>query len=120
MILTRDQILNASDIGIEKVSVPEWGGEIYVKAMSLGDRNKCSLCLFDTDEKGEQIAKKDVDYNTVMLAFTLCDKKGKLIFSEEDIEAISNKSTKATDRCLEVAKRLNNFTEEEVDNAEKK
>jgi len=37
--LTKEQILGASDIEIEKVDVSEWGGFVYVKGMTAKQRD---------------------------------------------------------------------------------
>ena len=43
--LSRDQILKAADLKVEKVDVPEWGGAIYLKVMSVGERDSYELSL---------------------------------------------------------------------------
>ena len=37
--LTKDQILAADDLGVLKLTVPEWGGDVYIRVMSVGERD---------------------------------------------------------------------------------
>ena len=38
-LLSRDEILAASDLTKELVEVPEWGGSVYVRAMTGTERD---------------------------------------------------------------------------------
>ena len=39
-LLSRDDILNADDLTIETVAVPEWGGEVNVKTLTGAEKDK--------------------------------------------------------------------------------
>jgi hypothetical protein len=39
MTLTAQEILAADDLGLKKVHVKEWGGDIYIRVMSVGERD---------------------------------------------------------------------------------
>ena len=53
-VLSKAQILSAEDLGRELVEVPEWGGAVYVQAMSgLGrDAYESSILEINEDSKG--------------------------------------------------------------------
>ena len=38
--LTRDDVLKADDLLTQEIEVPQWGGTIIIKALSLGAKNK--------------------------------------------------------------------------------
>ena len=38
-VLTREQILAANDLGTDVVHVPEWGGDLQVRGLTLGEVN---------------------------------------------------------------------------------
>ena len=40
MALTADQILAADDMGLKEVNVPEWGGSVYIRVMTVGERDE--------------------------------------------------------------------------------
>lgn len=103
--LTRDQILRAIDLHIEAVLVPEWGGTVYVRNLNGKGRDAF---------EGSRIRIKDnnkvemVHDNTRarLLALTVCDETGTLLFTEDDIAALGDKNASTLDRLFEVAQRL--------------
>ena len=112
--LTREQILGASDLRIEAVAVPEWGGLVYVRSLSGKGRDAF---------EGSRIRIKDnnkvemVHDNTRarLLALTVCDERGTRVFSEEDIAALGEKDAAAVDRVFQVAQRLSALRPEDLD-----
>ena len=50
-LLTRDTMLSASDIEIELVEVPEWGGHVFVKGMSGTERDQFEASI--TEQRGK-------------------------------------------------------------------
>lgn len=108
MALTAEQILAADDLGLKKVSVPEWGGDVYIRVMSVGER--------DTYER-MWIGKRDSgidNFRTQYLARVLCDDKGKLLFSRDQIDALAAKSGAVMGTLFDVAMKHNKMTEEDV------
>ena len=104
MGLTRDQILGAVDLHIEAVSVPEWGGTLYVRNLTGKGRDAF---------EGSRIKIKDNKVEMVhdntrarLLALTVCDESGALLFSAEDIEALGEKNASTLDTLFDVAQRL--------------
>lgn len=109
-ILTRKQILQADDIKIETVPVPEWDGEVIVRTMTGTDRDIWDNLLFAE-------GKEDFLDNTRarLCACTIIDANDKLIFSEDDIIELGKKSSLALNRVFDVAKRLNGLGSEEIE-----
>jgi hypothetical protein len=107
-LLTREQILGAADLKKERVEVPEWGGEVYVRTMTGAEREAFEVRAVDTKAK----------VIPTLLALTLCDAEGSLIFTPDDIDAINGKSVAALMRLQAVAVRINRIEAEAVDRAE--
>jgi hypothetical protein len=111
-LLTRDQILEADDLPREVVEVPEWGGEVYVAAMTGADRDR-----FDESIQGrggdDRVSMEN--YRARLLARCLVGEDGKRLFSEQDVEALGRKSSAALGRLFSVAIRLNRLRKEDVD-----
>jgi hypothetical protein len=112
-MLTREQIIRNSDSGIVKnrVTVPEWGGDVYIKTMTAGERGEF-----------EAIVSKDENRSVVrqvLLALTICDEIGNLIFAISDINELSKKSVSAIDRLFDVANKINKITTQEQVEVEK-
>jgi len=108
--MDRAQILAASDFEMELVSVPEWGGDVYVRTFSASDRDR-----FESD----YLASKTENIRAKLAVMTVCDEERNLLFTQDDIPALGAKSAKALDRIFEVAIRLNGIGKEDIEAAEK-
>lgn len=96
MFLNREKIATARDIPQETVSVPEWGGDIVVRGMTLAARNEL------VRGKGEDAAN-----NAVMLAHCLIGEDGLPIIAPEEAAAFfGSRSPQVIDRLVGVALRL--------------
>lgn len=102
-LLTKEQILAASDVKTEEVDVPEWGGTVRVAVMSGTARDQYESSLVNAE--GKFIAMENLRARFVSAC--LVDADNKLLFSSDDILALGKKSADALDRCFNVASRLN-------------
>jgi len=108
-ILTADSILSADDLPKELVEVPEWGGEVYVRCLTAGERDDWEASVVSLEKNGK--TKTDMkNLRAKLVARTVCDKSGKRVFNDSQIEALSNKSAAALDRIYTVAARLSKIT----------
>lgn len=112
-ILTRDAILSSQDLKKELVSVPEWGGDVWVRAMTGGERDKFEASV--VEQRGKKQIFHTQDIRAKLVALTVCDEDGQLLFSQPDVKALSEKSASALQRIYEVAARLSGITEEAVE-----
>lgn len=109
MALTADQILAADDAGLKKVSVPEWGGDVYIRVMSVGERDEYERMWIGKKETGFE------NFRTQYLARVLCDEKGTLLFTREQVGKLAAKSGKVMSRLFDVATAHNVMNEEAVE-----
>jgi hypothetical protein len=110
---SRDAILGAKDTIIEFCPTPEWPCDVYVKSLNGSQRDSFEASLVKTNGKG----RRSVSYNDVrakLVVKTACDKDGKLLFSDRDIDQLTLKSASALQRVFEVAQRLSGITESDV------
>lgn len=85
MPLDRKQILDANDLNLLEVNVPEWGGSVYIRVMTVGER--------DAYER-EWIGKRDTgvdNFRTKFLQRVLCDQAGELLFTPDDLTSLAKK-----------------------------
>ena len=108
MALTADQILAADDLGLKEVKVPEWGGSVYIRVMSVGERDEYERMWIGKRETGVE------NFRTQYLARVLCDEKGKLLFTREQTADLASKSGAVMGRLFDVAMKHNAMTEEDV------
>lgn len=111
--LTAADILSAKDLEREKVEVPEWGGFVFISAMSGTARDAFEAsCMTIKDGKGEQNLE---NIRAKMVAATAADEAGDLLFSTAQVEELGKKSGAVLDRLFAVAQRVNGITDAEVD-----
>ena len=109
MALSAEQILAADDLGLLKVIVKEWGGEVFVRVMSVGERDSYERMWIGRKETGVE------NFRTEYLARVLCDETGTLLFTREQIEALSKKSGAVMGKLFDKALKHNNMTEADVE-----
>ncbi len=106
MALNKTAILAAGDIRLDKVAVPEWGGDVYLKTISGIDR--------DQFEEGYS-EQKMKNFRARFLVLTLCDEKGDRLFTDAEVAELAKKSSLVLNRLFEKAWGFNAFTNEAVD-----
>ena len=112
-VLTRDDILEAKDIKIELVPTPGWGGEVYVKGLNGAERDKFEGSLVIMRGKDKQMNMANI--RAKLASMSICDEKGKRLFNENDVQALSQKSAAELQRVFAVAQRLSGISDEDVE-----
>jgi hypothetical protein len=110
LLLSKSQILAARDHQVEKVDVPEWGGFVFVRVMTAGERDQFER-KFTQDRYG--------NIRAYVAAATVCDDEGNLLFEKADIDVLATKSGAAVDRLFDVALRINKLRKKDIDELEK-
>lgn len=112
-VLNAEAILAAADLAPVWVDVPEWGGGVYVRAMSGVERD-----AFDAElaEGGPDAVLTNI--RARLVARCASDAEGARVFQDSDIPALGEKSGAALDRVFTVAQRLNRLTEASIASAE--
>lgn len=106
-MLTKDQILNASDLEVSEVQVPEWGGSVYVRVLSIDDARDL-----------QQTLTANGDDPIELFILVTCDENGTLLFTRDEAQALRKRSFKAINRIIAAANKVNGFTAKAVDTAE--
>lgn len=109
MSLTADEILAASDASLLKIRVKEWGGEVFVRVMSVKERDAYERLWIGKRETGVD------NFRAEYLARVLCDESGKLLFSRDQIDALSEKSGAVMGKLFDKALKHNNMTDADVE-----
>lgn len=115
--LTRKAVLDADDLKIEPVEVPEWSGQLHVKTLTAAERAEWLSGAIDAGGDDEDTAVPDMRPRLVVYA--ACDKDGKPLFTVADVEALGAKNGVALDRVFAAAAELNRVGAEAVEDAEK-
>jgi hypothetical protein len=113
MALTAEQIIAADDTGLLEVPVPEWGGSVFIRVMSVGERDAYERMWIGKKESGVD------NFRTEYLARVLCDEKGNLLFPKEKIAALASKSGAVMGRLFDAAMKHNYMQEDAVEQSGK-
>ncbi|RKZ99312.1 MAG: hypothetical protein DRQ47_11270 [Gammaproteobacteria bacterium] len=109
-MLTKDEILNAQDTETQTIKVKEWGGEVTIAVMSGFARDK-----FEASIVGKNGTSNMSNIRSKLVASSIVDEKGDLMFTDADIIKLGKKSSIALDRIFTAAQSLNKITDDDVD-----
>ena len=108
--LTAEQILAANDQGLlGPIAVPEWGGDVFVRVMSVGERDSYERLWIGKKDSGIE------NFRSEYLARCLCDEKGALIFTRTEVALLASRSGAVVGRLFDQALKHNNMTEADVE-----
>ena len=106
MALNKAKILAAEDVKLDKVNVPEWGGDVFIKTLSGTERD-----AFEDAYSQDKMRQFRVRF----LVLTLCDEKGERLFTDKEVDELGRKSALVIARLFEKAWSLNALRSEDVD-----
>ena len=116
-LLKREEILGAGDLPTETVAVPEWGGEVIVKTMMAAERDAWEAA--NVKGRGKSARLEMVNIRARLVAATVVDEAGALLFKPGDVEALGAKSGAAMDRVFAAAMKLNGLSDRDLEELEK-
>lgn len=112
-LLTRTAILEAQDLTTEDVPVPEWGGEVRIRALTGAERDRIESAFLG---KGGQFdGKALVNFRAKLVASCAVDEAGQPLFGTADVVALGGKSAAALERVSAAAQRLSGLTDGDVE-----
>ena len=111
-MLKRDEILSKKELRREKVSIPEWGGDVFVSEMSAESRDEWEQAIVTRDKN------KNLQNPRAKLAVaTIVDENGERIFTDDDINKVGKLSASVLDRICLVAQKLNKLMDRDLEDA---
>lgn len=111
MLLKREHVLNVQDIKTQDVEVEEWGGAVRVRQMTLAERG--------------EFARRGADSNSLtttgawLLSILCVDEKGARMFTDDDVEALQSRNSRAVDKVVDAILQINGLDQKKVDAAVK-
>jgi len=115
-VLKKGGILDADDTDVCAVNVPEWGGAVYVRVLSGGERDAFEASL--RDPRTGKNTRLD-NFRARFASLVLANEDGSRMFDDRDASELSRKSAKALDRILEAGLATNGMDDASVEDAEK-
>jgi hypothetical protein len=123
--LNKKSLFEKQVIKMEKIIVNEEGDYVFVKEMSAKERAwyESQIIHYGTDDNGKMKVTQTMDrYKTKLAISTICDSKGVLLFTMDDMDLIETLNGNLIQEVIEVASRLNKMDEKaletEVKNSE--
>lgn len=107
--LTKDQILAAEDKGLLRLPVPEWGGDVFIRVMTCGERD-----AYENEWQRKKETGVD-DFRTKFLVRCLVDENGKHLFDNADVQRLSQKSAKVMNRVWMAAMEHNSLSDQSIE-----
>lgn len=117
MSLTVEQILAAKDRPVEEVSVPEWGGSVYVRRLSAFEAIDHVVALRAIT--GETPGEKARGGLVASLATFLCDENGNSICTIEQAQELARKASGPVNRIITAGHKLNATDDRDVEESAK-
>lgn len=117
-MLSIADILKADDLPPRLVSVPEWGGQVYVATLRADERDELEEMIVGRQKECGLIGTR-----ALYVAFCLCDETGKRLFADEKlnsaVQAIGRKAAPGVQRLFNVISEMNAITKEDIEELEK-
>ena len=102
MALSRDDILGLSDIQTKEIEVPVWDSTVYIRQLTRGQQDEFMRRKFGNASMKGFGKKSEIDTNLTLfgheswvVAQGICDENGKRLFSNSDIEKLSERNGEA-------------------------
>jgi len=102
MPLSKEQILNISDIKIKELEVPIWKDTIYIRQLTRGQQDEYLKLQFNKtsmqQHNKEQKINSEVDlfgHDAFICACGICDESGKPEFTRADVKKLEEKNGEA-------------------------
>jgi hypothetical protein len=113
-LLSREQILGASDRKTEDVEVPEWGGTVRVRSLSGSERDAYEAGIVQLRGDGSRKFTLE-NARARLVSLALCGEDGERLFSDADIAELGKKSAAALERVFDKARHLSGLSEDDVE-----
>ena len=105
-MLDRQSIINAQDLPIEKVPVPEWGGSVLLRGLNSGQRDRYIDEHVKIESKGGRPEVSIASSEALLVSMCIVDKDGNRIFSDTDAPALAAKSGKVLHRLAAIIEQM--------------
>ncbi|MEU1736458.1 hypothetical protein [Streptosporangium sp. NPDC020145] len=112
-LLGREQILQADDLPVEDVPVPEWRGEVRLRGLTGAELDEYQASLVVQTRDGTQKANLR-NATAKLVSRCAIDEDGAPLFEPKDLLKLSSKSAVALQRLFAVAQKLNGLTDDDM------
>lgn len=117
-VFTRESLLAATAsaqtlLPLERIHVPELGGDLVVRGMTGTERDEFESSL--TVGLGRKRRLNTVNIRARLLVKCLCDASGNRLLLDEDVDALGKLPAKVLAPLFDAAQRLSGVSDEDID-----
>jgi len=112
--LSREAILAADDSNTELVEVSQWGGAVRVRTLTGRERDRIEASMIGKNGKADA-TRGLANFRARLVAASVVDENGELLFTTADVEALADKSAAALDVIAAAATRLSGLSKSDVE-----
>ena len=113
-LLTREQLLAKRDRVIRDVHIPELGGDVKIRALKSAEITGWHASLLDP-KNGEPSIKLQKQASERLVAISVVNENGTLLFGKDDLEALNNLENSIVGRIAAAATELNGIDNEDFE-----
>ncbi|MFJ8153971.1 phage tail assembly chaperone [Streptomyces sp. NPDC094468] len=121
MALSRDSILQASDVRTKTVPVPEWGGDVILRGLTgeeLDAYQASRRQVRNAGTKQQELVIIQDNARASLLVKCIIDDDGARVFTDQDAGLLGMKNGKVLDRLFDVASDLSGLSDEDQEEME--
>lgn len=119
MALSKQDIIKVKDSVVERVEVPEWNGEVYLRSITASERGQIEAAAASFRESKGKDASFARTFTVKIVAMSLCDESGARLFNDDEVSQLGQKNARVIARLAERAQHLSGFSKEDLDELEK-
>ena len=108
MTITKEQVL-ATKPALKEVEVPEWGGSVWIRPVTLGEQGKLANAGTKFEKADPSARLKGT--TVALIIWVVSDENGTPLFSDTDIPALMNQPAAIFLRLQDAILELSGLTE---------
>ena len=105
-MLDKQSILDAQDLPITTVPVPEWGGEVRIRGLSSAERDRYIDEHVRIESKGGKPEVTIASSEALLVSMCIVDENGQRLFLDVDAPALATKSGKVVHRLAAIIEQM--------------
>lgn len=107
MLLNKESIFAAKDLSYKEVEIPQWGGSVRIKVMSIAEQIEF--------ERLNKSKKDDSDLVFALLSQCCVDADGNHLFNKDDVKNLNEKSSAPVLHLFKACLELNEMAKSDLD-----
>lgn len=115
-VLSREQLLAAVTLPVERLHIPELGGHVFVRGMTGHERDSWEASLIRGRGKKREVNTQNV--RAKLAVRCLCDERGERLFKDHEADLLGGIRVDVLQRIYEAAQRLSGVSDQDADELE--